>query len=56
MLNCPKCNNKVEILSHAVRREKDGTIFETGLCLDCSDRYYQDQLTRNLIAAEKELV
>ena len=48
MLICQICQAKVEILAHQIRGQ-----VTVDACLDCADRYYQDQLTRNLIAAEK---
>jgi hypothetical protein len=48
MLNCQICAARVDVLAHQVR----GSI-EVTVCLDCADRYYQDQLTKSLINAEK---
>ena len=48
---CTQCSTKVTILAHQIR---NGQMFD--VCLDCADRYYQNQLTRNLIAAEKNAV
>ena len=48
MLKCSICNTKSEVLAHQIRAG-----VEVAVCLDCADRYYQDQLTRTLIATEK---
>lgn len=47
-MKCTTCDTKVEILAHQIRGRQ-----EVAVCLDCADRYYQDQLTRKLIEAEK---
>jgi len=48
MLNCQTCPAVVEILAHQIRGRNTVVV-----CLDCANRYYQDQLTRTLINAEK---
>lgn len=48
MLNCKICAARVDILAHQIRNS-----VEVQCCLDCADRYYQNQLTRQLIEAEK---
>jgi hypothetical protein len=48
MLNCQICAARVDVLAHQIRGRN-----EVAVCLDCADRYYQDQLTRTLINAEK---
>ena len=48
MLKCNNCAARVDVLAHQIR----GSV-EVSVCLDCADRYYQDQLTRTLINAEK---
>jgi len=48
MLTCQICTSTTEILAHQIRGE-----FILAVCLDCADRYYQDQLTKSLIEAEK---
>jgi len=48
MLNCQICTSTTEVLAHQVRGRN-----EVAVCLDCADRYYQDQLTKTLIEAEK---
>jgi hypothetical protein len=48
MLNCQICAGRVDVLAHQIRGRN-----EVAVCLDCADRYYQDQLTRTLINAEK---
>lgn len=48
MLNCQICAARVDVLAHQIR----GSV-EVAVCLDCADRYYQDQLTKTLIANEK---
>lgn len=48
MLNCQICAARVDVLAHQIR----GSV-EVVACLDCADRYYQDQLTKSLINAEK---
>ena len=47
-LVCSNCDKVVGILAHQVRFG-----VETRVCLDCAERYYQDQLTKRLIEAEK---
>ena len=37
-----------EILAHQIRGRN-----EVAVCLDCADRYYQDQLTKSLIQSAK---
>lgn len=54
MLNCSTCEAQVEILAHQIRnatKHSNGEVWT--VCLDCADRYYQDELTKRLIAAEK---
>jgi len=48
MLKCEICTCTTEILAHQVRGE-----FILAVCLDCADRFYQDQLTKSLIESEK---
>ena len=48
MLNCQICTTTTDVLAHQIRGK---SILE--VCLDCADRYYQDQLTKSLIKAEK---
>jgi hypothetical protein len=48
MLNCQICAARVDVLAHQIRG-----LVEVAVCLDCADRYYQDQLTKTLIAKEK---
>jgi hypothetical protein len=48
MLKCQICAARVDVLAHQIR----GSV-EVAVCLDCADRYYQDQLTKTLIANEK---
>ena len=48
MLNCQICTTTTDVLAHQVRGESI-----LAVCLDCADRYYQDQLTKSLIEAEK---
>lgn len=48
VLVCASCNKRVGLLAHQTR---DGV--ETKVCLDCAERWYQDQLTKRLIEAEK---
>ena len=48
MLNCQICQATVEVLAHQIRGRETVMV-----CLDCANRYYQDKLTRYLIAAEK---
>lgn len=48
MLNCTTCQATVEILAYQIRGRE-----EVAVCLDCANRWYQDQLTIRLIEAEK---
>jgi hypothetical protein len=48
MLKCNNCAARVDVLAHQIRGSVEVTV-----CLDCADCYYQDQLTRTLINAEK---
>lgn len=48
MLKCNNCAARVDVLAHQIRES-----VEVAVCLDCADRFYQDQLTKQLIAAEK---
>ena len=48
MLKCNNCAARVDVLAHQIRESIEVTV-----CLDCADRYYQDQLTKSLIANEK---
>jgi len=48
MLKCNNCAARVDVLAHQIRGTQTVII-----CLDCADRYYQDQLTKSLIAKEK---
>jgi hypothetical protein len=48
MLNCQTCSAVVEIIAHQIRGRN-----EVAVCLDCANRYYQDQLTQTLINADK---
>jgi hypothetical protein len=48
MLKCQICAARVDVLAHQIR----GSV-EVIVCLDCANRYYQDQLTKTLIANEK---
>jgi hypothetical protein len=48
MLTCSLCQATVEVLAHQIRGTETVKV-----CLDCADRYYQNQLTKRLIAAEK---
>jgi len=47
-LTCTSCKTRAEVLAHQIRGRQTFIV-----CLDCADRYYQDQLTRQLIANEK---
>lgn len=47
MLKCQICNTKSEVLAHQIRGRETVQV-----CLDCADRFYQDQLTQRLIQAE----
>lgn len=47
-LTCRSCKMRAEVLAHQIRGRETFIV-----CLDCADRYYQDQLTRQLIANEK---
>ena len=49
MLKCNNCAARVDVLAHQVR----GSGIVYAVCLDCADRYYQNQLTKSLIAKEK---
>ena len=42
------CKTSAEVLAHQSRGRETFIV-----CLDCADRFYQDQLTRQLIANEK---
>lgn len=48
MLKCQICTSTTEILAHQIRG-----LNEVAVCLDCADRYYQDQLTKSLIQSAK---
>lgn len=48
MLNCQICKELTTILAHQIRG-----LETVEVCLDCANRYYQDQLTQRLINAEK---
>ena len=48
MLKCQICTSTTEILAHQIRGRN-----EVAVCLDCADRYYQDQLTKSLIQSAK---
>jgi ribosome-binding protein aMBF1 (putative translation factor) len=48
MLKCQICAARVDVLAHQIRGSVEVTV-----CLDCANRYYQDQLTKTLIANEK---
>ena len=47
-LTCTSCKTSAEVLAHQSRGRETFIV-----CLDCADRFYQDQLTRQLIANEK---
>jgi hypothetical protein len=47
MLKCQICAARVDVLAHQFRDS-----VEVSVCLDCANRYYQDQLTKTLIAKE----
>ena len=47
MLICEICTCTTEILAHQVRAHSI-----LAVCLDCADRYYQNQLTKSLIESE----
>lgn len=49
MLDCQICAARVDVLAHQVR----GSGIVYAVCLDCADRYYQDQITKSLINNEK---
>jgi hypothetical protein len=47
-VGCASCESGPTILAHQIRGRQTVIV-----CLDCADRYYQDQLTLQLIANEK---
>ena len=47
MLKCEICTCTTEVLAHQIRGE-----YILAVCLDCADRFYQDQLTKSLIESE----
>lgn len=47
-MQCTQCSTLATVLAHQIRGRET-----VAVCLDCADRYYQDQLTKSLIAKKK---
>jgi hypothetical protein len=51
MLKCQICKETTTILAHQIRNNET-----VDVCLDCANRHYQDELTKNLIAQEMNAI